>query len=282
MADTEDIVSVIGRFFTIKRRGRLYTTVEHDSLIIWPDTNSWYWYSRGIGGGVRAWYRLWGLTPPSTVSPLQKRRKRNSIVALDNSLHLYFEKQMTSADRNWWYSRGLDEQTIANFHNGVCHHELYGRCYTIPLLNDGKLRNIKLRLTDKAERFGRYRFFYRNQPLCDVLFNKDALTAKEKIYLVAGEIKAEVMTRFDLTALSGVNGCQHWHPSWDELLRGRNICLVFDPGEEEHAFRIGRRLCKNSRVRILQLPHKPDDFILKYGRAAFLEYEKLYSTEVTK
>ena len=56
--DHFQIAEIIGEQFTITGRGRVLTTKEHDSLKIWPDTNSWYWYSRAVGGDVLDWFQI--------------------------------------------------------------------------------------------------------------------------------------------------------------------------------------------------------------------------------
>ncbi len=55
-----DIVSLIGQDLTlIRQSSNLYTTQEHDSLKIWVATNSWYHFSRQIGGGPKEWLKYY-------------------------------------------------------------------------------------------------------------------------------------------------------------------------------------------------------------------------------
>lgn len=51
-----DLVSTSG--FTVAKRGTMYTTHEHDSLMLNPTNNTWYWNSRQVGGDVYKWYML--------------------------------------------------------------------------------------------------------------------------------------------------------------------------------------------------------------------------------
>ncbi len=51
------VLDLIGQTFTIIGHGSVLTTVEHDSLKIWKETNSWYWFSKGMGGDVLDWYQ---------------------------------------------------------------------------------------------------------------------------------------------------------------------------------------------------------------------------------
>ncbi len=45
-----DLVSNLG--YTIQKKGSLYNLKEHDSLVIYPDTNSFFQFSNGKGGSV--------------------------------------------------------------------------------------------------------------------------------------------------------------------------------------------------------------------------------------
>lgn len=55
-----DIVSLIGQDLTlIRQSNNLYTTQEHDSIKIWVSTNTWYHFSRQIGGGPKEWLKYW-------------------------------------------------------------------------------------------------------------------------------------------------------------------------------------------------------------------------------
>lgn len=51
------IADLVGEFFSVSGRGRVLTTTEHDSLKIFTDTNSWYWYSLGVGGDLLDWWQ---------------------------------------------------------------------------------------------------------------------------------------------------------------------------------------------------------------------------------
>lgn len=53
------LVDLIAQEYQLVKIGTsLLTTEEHDSLRIWTDNNPrWYWYSRGIGGGVKEWLK---------------------------------------------------------------------------------------------------------------------------------------------------------------------------------------------------------------------------------
>jgi hypothetical protein len=54
-----DIVTLVNNsgYSVVKKGSTTMTTVEHDSLIIWPERNHFSWYSRGLYGGPLEWLR---------------------------------------------------------------------------------------------------------------------------------------------------------------------------------------------------------------------------------
>lgn len=50
-AKNMDIMALLSKYDLIKK-GNWYFFREHDSLCIFPGTNTWYWYSRGYGGNT--------------------------------------------------------------------------------------------------------------------------------------------------------------------------------------------------------------------------------------
>lgn len=53
------IEELVGQSLTVTGRGRVRETKEHDSLKLFTDTNTWYWFSRGQGGDVFDWWQTW-------------------------------------------------------------------------------------------------------------------------------------------------------------------------------------------------------------------------------
>ncbi len=52
------IEELVGRSLTVTGHGRVLTTTEHDSLKLFTETNTWYWFSRGQGGDVFDWWQF--------------------------------------------------------------------------------------------------------------------------------------------------------------------------------------------------------------------------------
>jgi DNA primase len=51
------LTDLVGETFSISGKGRILTTVEHDSLKLWVNDNRWWWFSRSVGGDVLDWWQ---------------------------------------------------------------------------------------------------------------------------------------------------------------------------------------------------------------------------------
>jgi len=277
-ARIEDLVSRSG--FTVTGHGRVLTTEEHDSLKIWLDTNTWYWYRRGIGGDVYDWMQyIDGLTFPEAVErlgegncgtceiPPVRVERIKPAPPLPQDLHLKFHRGLDDAARDWWHGEGIQDEAISRFFLGVVDHQHYGRCYSIPILEDGRLVNLRLRLGNPEKPKDKYRPYasgYGTQ-----LYNSDILTPElGGVVITAGEKKAIVLWQYGIPAVSPTGGCGNWQDAWTTKLQFcRKVYIAFDPGETEAAWKLAGRI--GERAHVVNLPEKPDSWIVANGEAAF-------------
>ena len=56
-----DIVEVVGRYTPLRQTGRVFRGEQHDSLIVCPDRQAFWWNSRGDDwcGDVVAWMKVY-------------------------------------------------------------------------------------------------------------------------------------------------------------------------------------------------------------------------------
>jgi hypothetical protein len=277
----EDVVTSAG--LTLVKKSNNHTTKEHDSLVLFSKTNSWYWYQQGVGGDVIAWVQHtqnvdfksaidWLLQRPNSLSPygsvlINQVPRDVAPPSLSPSLPVRMHHDLGIFDYEWWFKKGVGEDAVRHFVNGVYQHPIHGTCYSIPVTEDGTLVNIRLRLAHAKRPADKYRPYDAGRGTH--LFNCDILTEKIKgVVVVAGEIKAEVLYQFDIPAVSPTAGCGHWRPEWCERLRHcRTIYIAYDPGEEVAGARLAEEIGK--RARFVTLPAKPDDFIIEKGEKAF-------------
>ena len=128
------IEDLIAQTHTVTGRGPTLTTTAHDSLKIFTRTNSWYWYSRGIGGDVLDWYqtqhgcdlgtaidelaRMAGIERrPPTPAELAARQEMDAIRQIYDIAAAYYHAQMSSPAgqraRAYCTARGWTAETIA-------------------------------------------------------------------------------------------------------------------------------------------------------------------------
>lgn len=126
------IVEQVGSFFEVTGRGRVLTTVEHDSLKLWPAENRWWWFSRGVGGDVIDWYATMHKCDLSTAIDALARSlnlQRRPLTAEEQRLRAASERQQQvlalaagwfaaqmwgggGAGRRYCQSRGWSDETV--------------------------------------------------------------------------------------------------------------------------------------------------------------------------
>jgi len=173
---------------------------------------------------------------------------------------------LDAAARQWWYAQGVDDEIISRFFLGACdYHPIWRQpTYTIPVIVGGRLVNVRHRLAQPPTTGDKYRPERAGLPT--ELFNSDILTANlGGVVIVAGEKKVLVLARRGLPAISSTAGCGHWRDEWTTRLQFcRKVYIAFDPGEGEAAVKLAERI--GERAWVVNLPEKPDDFILRIER----------------
>jgi hypothetical protein len=82
-----------------------------------------------------------------------------------------------------------------------------------------------------------------------------------------GEIKSIVLSINGIMCASSTGGIDTWMPEWSPFLAGKEVLLLPDPGEEEQAERLLKKMasdCESASVRIIHLSHDPDDCLVKH------------------
>ena len=279
----EQVVMQTGPEFRLARSGHELRGVTHDSLVVTPSKGLYQWHSRREAGDIFNWLmhrhhvdmleavaRLAsGTVGGASTSPSWANRPApEETPPLPQDLHLRYHRRLDEAARAWWHSQGISDQGIARFLLGVSDdHGDYGRAYTIPIIEAGRLVNLRLRLAEPRTRGDKYRPWDRGRGT--QLFNADILTPElGAVVITAGEKKAMVLWEYGISAVSPTGGCGNWRESWTTRLQFcRKVYLCFDPTEQAAAWKLAAEI--GERAFVARLPDKPDDFILTAGRDAF-------------
>jgi DNA primase len=270
-----------------------WQTAEHSSLTIYPDTNTFNWFSRNFGGDIFKWLeKVHGISFERALDhlsgniqdfkPLTERPKIEvqQPDPLAQDLHLSYHRNLQMADRAWWHEQGINDEGISRFFLGVGSVRLpvgsvwqSFKTYTIPVIERGVLVDVRHRLAHPADHKDKYRPEGRGRG--SHLFNRDILTPElGSVVVVAGEKKVIVLAQYGIPAISSTAGCKTWPAEWTTALQFcRSVYLCFDPGEEAHAAKIAEQI--GDRAFTAKLTDKPDDLIINQGVAEFKRQVKL-------
>lgn len=184
--------------------------------------------------------------------------------------HLTYHKRLQHNDAalEYWFGEGMTTDTIDRYLLGYCDrcptdHE--GRpSYTIPVIIHGKLYNIRHRLQNVSS--DKYRPHMAGLP--QVLFNADALYKDtQRIIIVEGEKKSIIATQSGFPENVGIMGKSGFDPRWAAKFGGfPTVYVALDPDAIDTAAEIAALF--EGRGRVVTLPGKLDDLIVRYGAGA--------------
>lgn len=175
------IVDLVGMDYRLKQHTQnTLTTVEHDSLIIWPETNSFTWFSRNVSGGPYVWMRY--------ILELSEVEIDDYLDGVDIGL-LTLSKYATEFEVRfpigtkeyceYFEKRNINRETA--LHYGL---EVYRNDVIIPLYDSfGKRCGSLLRKTDTNDLSKKYRKIIADTP-CDLWPYKSLMLRYDKKVLV--------------------------------------------------------------------------------------------------
>lgn len=250
-----------------------------DRFLFWPDKGNYYCRQCEANGFVidAPGDNLW-ITPEQReiwkrAEQRRKEAERQQQLTLAERMarspnaELY-HRQMT--DRSYWYSQGLNDETINRFRLGYCPAcPTYpdSPSWTIPIYYRNRLYNIRHRLVNPGDS-GKYRPEMAGLP--GAIFAADILDEPEWMtVIVEGEVKTMVLNQNGLSTV-GIPGANSFKEKWLKLFeKCHNIYIALDPGADDQARRIGAMLAGiGINTYVCTLPVKPDDFIVIYNGTA--------------
>jgi len=169
---------------------------------------------------------------------------------------------------NYWLSEGVHAATIARYKLGYCPScpTAPGHAsYTIPVMAQGKLYNIRHRLAAPTGG-GKYRPHMAGLPA--MIFNADDLLANaDSILLLEGEKKSLVVGQETGLPNVAIMGMQSFKPRWaSKLARFKTVYVCYDPDAIDKAAETAALF--KGRGRVVDLPVKADDFFVRFGACA--------------
>lgn len=171
-----------------------------------------------------------------------------------------------------WYEHGISEDEIIRWGLGYCDACPLAKdspSLTLPVFVNQRLVDIRHRLL-KGQQGDKYRSHLAG--LVPSIFNTDALSAARVVLVVEGEKKVIASVRAGFPASLGMPGAQFTAQLLDVLAAAapdQLIVLALDPDKVRDAEQIALRI--GGMGRVADFTMKPDDFLLRYGPAAYAE-----------
>ena len=211
-----NIVEAVETLFTPIGTGRYLKTLEHDSLVIDTERNSFFWNSRGFGGDVYTF-----LTRVAKFSEAVAKRSATPIrkvlvskdIPLKRDLHKIFHSYGKN-HRDFWYERGFTDSVIDLYLLGYM-----SNLYSIPFIMWGELKSLILR--------GNNKFITEIQGSHKSIFGLDQIQS-DKIFLVESPLDVPIFRMFNLDAISFTYGANAWDASWNGLLSNYDVTVIPD------------------------------------------------------
>ena len=198
----------------------------------------------------------------------QQREMERRLSALERMAqstdHLNYHYNITTDAVVYFNEEGITNASIDKYMLGYCPRcptDRQGRpSYTIPVINDGTLLNIRHRLVGADS--DKYRPHMAG--LGVQLFNADYLDEPgESILIVEGEKKSIVVAQLGIPNV-GIVGKRSFMKDWlTEFGRFQTVYIALDPDATESAYRLGALF--GERARVARMPVKIDEAVFRYG-----------------
>jgi len=196
--------------------------------------------------------------------------------AMEQQHRKLWEDEGITVDLQDWFSLGYTPDK-PYYYAEELHHS---PALTIPYFaTEQQVVNIQYRLTEAVSGAGKYRFTHELTPPL-YLTEPDKPLTGDTCLLVEGAKKAIILyawlgERYDHVVAAPSKYLSDW--MYDSLNEFETVFILFDPdsftdqkkGDDENkatVWRTAKRL--GSKARVVQLPVKPDDFIVKYHQPA--------------
>jgi hypothetical protein len=228
----------------------LFTTSEHDSLRIWTHTNTWYWFSRGIGGGLKEWLQLNNYSRDEIDDIVGKQDP--NIIPLEDNNFLDYDMFINTFGQfeynNYIKSRNISEETARKF--GI---EARNDDIIIPILDyKGKRVGNLVRHKNRTPKY--HKFLIEPQP---VFYNPN-IDASKTTYIFEGTwsvMRFLQVTDYSINALATLQfkiGRQHF-----EYLNGlNNVVWCLDYDTDKNGILLQRVIDKRNLIKQMNKFHK--------------------------
>lgn len=258
--------------------------LNHDSLRVNPQKQAFFWHSRGIYGDVFDWYvqvlskpfsealveLAKGALPATVIPAIPEPRKARMPISDKLVERLHCAMLRNPEAMKWCEGRGLDELDVLRFRLGYIEMRDIGPATVLPVFADDQVVTIRYRAWNPRSQAEKYRPLFVGYNAH--LINGDELNVMgPEVIVVEGEFKAYNLIKrgYPTVGLMGAATCK---TEWlDRFKNKRRVYVALDPDQIPANLSWVKRLAAiHDDVRIVTLPMKPDDLIMREGgQAAF-------------
>jgi len=293
-----DIVKVLSDEIKIIKRGKNFIARcplhadNNPSLVIYPDTQSWYCFGCGKGGDVLNFLMLYKkLSFTECIDYISKKfnlniskkidKPQSPLYAFLNSCHAKLFKSAPEKAVLFLLKKKITEQAAKEFLIGYCDAEksIFKNRIIIPIFNES---NILCGFAGRAiDDHDHVKPKYINSPNSatfqknNLLFNlnkaKEFILKNDSVILVEGYFDAIVL--YSYTAIKNVVGLMGTNLAQQQIdlikKYTKNVYILFDSDDAGKAATVRASLLLDKNGLNVFVPTfndgDPDDFILKYG-----------------
>lgn|SRR5574341_184156 len=247
------LLELVNEDYTLIKRGSYYSTIEHDSLVIDPKKDLFFWNSQNIIGDSYTYLRkVRGLNHEKSVEILQTVTPFIELKSLDNEVFDLPNEVLVSVFyeygkeyRDYWHNyRGYTDNTIDKFKLGYT-----GKYWVIPLYHNSVFKNFQCRGYD-INRKKIVCSYYKG--ICRVPFNFDNLPDKNQtLYITESIVDSIMLIQNNYNSISSSSGTLGWDHKWSNLLleyRDIIICYDNDIAGINGSLRTSKFLQHNSKI----------------------------------
>jgi len=244
--------------FGYRASGNWGRSQDHSSLVVDERKDTFYWNAKDMYGGPAEYLvRVRGLTRAEAREYLKSYSNTPSVNTFIKTYAPY-EKLVDflwlngKSNRDYWYKRCLEDNTIDRFRLGF-----YEDWYTLPIYYAGNLHNIQTRqeLPEKQ-----IKSWYRGK--LPALTNSDILKIVSKVYITEGTVDSILLSQYGVPSVSHNGGSDYWSDKWmKEFIRTKEIIYIADNDDAGivAAKKVARSLGEY-RVKIYRFKDKEEKF----------------------
>jgi DNA primase len=220
---------------------------NHDSLVIDRRKQIFFWNSKEVIGDAFVYLtKIRGYSNQDAKEYLKHSgysstyitnvKDQEEVIVYPKLVDI-FHQDLENRDKEYFYRRTITDETISRYKLGY-----YNGFYTIPIYQDGLLKQIQLRRDDPKTIRGYYR------KVGPTLFNSDIMKLTNKIFIVEAPTSCLVMNQNGLPCISYISGAISFQEEWFHYFLHQKevyICLDNDEAGLKGSLKIARILGEN-------------------------------------